>query len=84
MLVEQLQYELSSESRRSAAEISVLQQRVRDLETRLIETRHEADEYMKANIEANNQLTSLTQQVRAPAVFEFVAQTMHVYIHCCD
>ena len=61
--IEQLQYELNSESRRSEAEVTSLRERVRDLELRMVETRKEADEYMKSSIEANNRVTSLTQQV---------------------
>ena len=66
--IEQLQYELNSESRRSEAEVTSLRERVRDLELRMVETRKEADEYMKSSIEANNRVTSLTQQVSATNV----------------
>ena len=61
--IEQLQYELNSESRRATAEVTSLRERVRDLEVRMVETRKEADEYMKSNIEANNHVTALSQQV---------------------
>ena len=84
MLVEQLQYELSSESRRSQAEVAALQQRVRDLETRLIETRQEADEYMKSNIEINNQLTSLTQQVHYSRRSELKLISVSVALCCMN
>ena len=61
--IEQLQYELNSESRRAQAEVTSLRERVRDLEVRMVETRKEEDEYMKSNIEANNHVTALSQQV---------------------
>ena len=61
--IEQLQYELAAQSRRHQAELASSQQRVGDLEMQLVETRKEADEYMKANIERNTEITALGHQV---------------------
>ena len=54
---------MAAESRRTQAQLASQTNRIRELELQLIETRKEADEYMKANIEANNQVTSLGQQL---------------------
>ena len=62
---DQLQYELSTESRRAADEVAALKQRVAELELQLAQTRREADEYFKSGLERNAQATSLSNQVRS-------------------
>ncbi|KAL5018722.1 hypothetical protein ScPMuIL_004444 [Solemya velum] len=61
--IDQLQYELSAQSRRSQAEIASLRQRNTDLEVQLIEARREADEYYKGGLERNMEVTALGQEL---------------------
>lgn len=50
--------------RRDQSEIGALNQRVGELEIQLVEARKEADEYYKATLERNMEVTSLHQQVK--------------------
>ncbi|XP_063445953.1 coiled-coil domain-containing protein 57-like [Mytilus trossulus] len=61
--IDQLQYEVGAQGRRSVAEIASLKQRVSDLEIQLVEARKEADEYYKGNLEKNMDISSLSQQI---------------------
>ena len=61
--MDQLQYELTTQSRRATDELSILRQRVTDLELQLVQTRREADEYFKSGLERNAEATSLGNQV---------------------
>ena len=61
--LEQLQYELGACERRHKAEMAGMRQTVTNMEIQLAEARREADEYHKANIEANVQSTALGNQV---------------------
>ena len=61
--IEQLQYELNAARRRTEAEVSSLRQRTGDLELQVIEARKEADEYYRASVERNNEVTALANQV---------------------
>ena len=63
--VEQAQYELNAAQRRHTAEVAGLHQRIADLDLQLSETRKEADEYYKANIERNLEVTSLGNELSA-------------------
>lgn len=61
--IDQLKYELNAQRRRDQSEIGALNQRVGELEIQLVEARKEADEYYKATLERNMEVTSLQQQV---------------------
>ena len=61
--VDQLQYELTTQSRRATDELNTLKQRVTELELQLVQTRREADEYFKSGLERNAEATSLGNQV---------------------
>ena len=61
--VQQLEYEVSAQTRRYEAETSGLKARISELELQLAEARKEADEYHKANIEQNLEMTQLRNQV---------------------
>ncbi|XP_060556177.1 coiled-coil domain-containing protein 57-like [Ruditapes philippinarum] len=61
--LEQLQYELGAASRRSQTEVTSLRQKVSELELQLLETRKEADEYYRSNLERNMEVTSLGQEL---------------------
>lgn len=62
--IDQLKYELNAQRRRDQSEIGALNQRVDELEIQLVEARKEADEYYKATLERNMEVTSLHQQVK--------------------
>lgn len=62
--IDQLKYELNAQRRRDQSEIGALNQRVGELEIQLVEARKEADEYYKATLERNMEVTSLHQQVK--------------------
>ena len=70
---DQLEYELSAQARRHSAEQTSLKQRISDLELQLIEARKEADEYHRANIERNMEVTTLNNQVNIEIFFYFTA-----------
>ena len=61
--IETLQYELSSQTRRTSSEASALKQAIANLELELDSTRREADEYHKASIEKNSEVASLETKV---------------------
>lgn len=61
--IDQLKYELNAQRRRDQSEIGALNQRVGELEIQLVEARKEADEYYRATLERNMEVTSLQQQV---------------------
>lgn len=61
--MDQLQYELTTQSRRAADELTALKQRVTELQLQLAQTRKEADEYFKSGLERNAEATSLENQV---------------------
>ncbi|XP_013420877.1 coiled-coil domain-containing protein 57 [Lingula anatina] len=61
--IDQLQYELGAQGRRHVAEVASLRQKIAELELQLIETRKEADEYFKANLEKNLELNSLQNEL---------------------
>ena len=61
--LDQLQYELTTQSRRATDELNTLKQRVTELELQLVQTRREADEYFKSGLETNAEATSLGNQV---------------------
>ena len=63
--VEQAQYELNAAQRRHTVEVAGLHQRIADLDLQLSETRKEADEYYKANIQRNLEVTSLGNELSA-------------------
>ncbi|XP_022315255.2 coiled-coil domain-containing protein 57-like [Crassostrea virginica] len=61
--IDQLKYELNAQRRRDQSEIGALNQRVGELEIQLLEARKEADEYYRATLERNMEVTSLHQQI---------------------
>ena len=61
--VDQLQYELTTQNRRAADELTALKQRLREQQLQLAQTRKEADEYFKSGLERNAEATSLENQV---------------------
>ena len=61
--VDQLQYKLTTQSRRATDELNTLKQRVTELELQLVQTRREADEHFKSGLERNAEATSLENQV---------------------
>ncbi|XP_062605506.1 coiled-coil domain-containing protein 57-like [Saccostrea cucullata] len=61
--IDQLKYELNAQRRRDQSEIGALNQRVAELEIQLVEARKEADEYYRATLERNMEVTSLQQQI---------------------
>lgn len=61
--MDQLRYELTTQSRRATDELTALKQRVTELELQLTQTRREADEYFKSGLERNAEATSLGNQV---------------------
>ena len=61
--MDQLQYELTTQSRRATDELSAVKQRATELELQLVQTRREADEYFKSGLERNAEATSLGNQV---------------------
>lgn len=61
--VDQLQYELTTQNRRAADELTALKQRLTELQLQLAQTRKEADEYFKSGLERNAEATSLENQV---------------------
>ena len=61
--MDQLQYEITTQSQRAADELNTLKHRVTELELRLVQTRREADEYFKSGLERNAEATSLGNQV---------------------
>ena len=63
LVVDQLQYELTTQGRRATDELGALKQRVTELELQLVQTRREADEYFKSGLERNAEATSLGNQV---------------------
>ncbi len=63
--LEQTQYELGASQRRHTSEVTALKQRVTDLELQLSETHKEADEYFKANIQRNLEVTALGNELSA-------------------
>ena len=62
--IDQLQYELATQSRRHANEVSTLRQRIAELELNVAETRREADEYFKGGLQTNLEATALGNQVK--------------------
>jgi len=71
--VDQLQYELTTHSRRATDELNTIKQRVTELELQLVQTRREADEYFKSGLERNAEATSLENQLSSLKV-ELVSQ----------
>ncbi|KAK2571834.1 Coiled-coil domain-containing protein 57 [Acropora cervicornis] len=63
LVVDQLQYELTTQGRRATDEFGTLKQRVTELELQLVQTRREADEYFKSGLERNAEATSLGNQL---------------------
>lgn len=63
LAMDQLRYELTTQSRRATDELTALKQRVTELELQLTQTRREADEYFKSGLERNAEATSLGNQV---------------------
>ncbi|XP_015762342.1 PREDICTED: coiled-coil domain-containing protein 57-like [Acropora digitifera] len=63
LVVDQLQYELTTQGRRATDELGTLKQRVTELELQLVQTRREADEYFKSGLERNAEATSLGNQL---------------------
>lgn len=61
--LETLKYEMSSQERRLNTEINNLKQNLANLELELNSTRREADEYHKATIEKNSEISSLENKV---------------------
>ena len=61
--MQQLQYELASERRHHETQTTSFKQRIADLELQLIETRKEAEEYHKADIEKSVEISSLQNEV---------------------
>ena len=61
--IETLQYEINSQLRRLTSEINNLKQIIANLELELSTTRREADEYHKATIEKNSEISSLETKV---------------------
>jgi hypothetical protein len=61
--IDTLQYEMNSQSRRFGTEINNLKQVVANLELELNTTRREADEYHKATIEKNSEISSLETKI---------------------
>ena len=68
--IDQLQYELTTQSRRYDGEVSALRQRIAELELNLAETRREADEYFKGGLQTNLEATALGNQVSIDSVFK--------------
>eukprot|EP00062_Callorhinchus_milii_P004534 gi/632943018/ref/XP_007886733.1/ PREDICTED: coiled-coil domain-containing protein 57 isoform X2 [Callorhinchus milii] len=63
--INQLQYEITSHTQRSNAEIMRLKERVAELELQLSETRREADEYFRGNLQQNLETVALGNEVSA-------------------
>lgn len=63
LAMDQLQYELTTQSRRATDELTALKQRANELELQLTQTRREADEYFRSGLERNAEATSLGNQV---------------------
>ncbi|CAF0852674.1 unnamed protein product, partial [Didymodactylos carnosus] len=61
--IDQLQYQLNADDRRHQTEMNSLKQKINDLDVQLIETRREADEYQKAIIERNADVTELERKL---------------------
>ncbi|XP_041363903.1 coiled-coil domain-containing protein 57-like [Gigantopelta aegis] len=61
--IDQLQYEVNAAGRRHQAESASLRQQISDLELQLMETRKEADEYYRASLERNMEVTALRNEV---------------------
>jgi hypothetical protein len=61
--IETLQYEMNCQARRNSTEASNLKQTIANLELELSATRREADEYHKATIEKNSEISSLENKV---------------------
>lgn len=61
--LETLQYEMSSQTRRSNTEINNLKQTLANMEIELNSTRKEADEYHKAAIEKNSEIAGLETKI---------------------
>ncbi|XP_074647544.1 coiled-coil domain-containing protein 57-like [Tubulanus polymorphus] len=61
--VEQLQYELGAQQRRGQTENSSLRHRLGEIELELAETRKEADEYFRSNLEQNTEVTALRNEI---------------------
>ena len=68
--MDQLQYELTTQSRRATDELSSLRQRVTELELQLVQTRREADEYFKSGLQRNAEATSLGNQVTKTIIID--------------
>ena len=64
LAVDQLKYELATEARRTADQLSAHKQKIADLELQLAQVRHGADEYYKSGLERNLEATALGNQVR--------------------
>lgn len=63
LAMDQLQYELTTQSRRATDELTALKQRANEWELQLTQTRREADEYFRSGLERNAEATSLGNQV---------------------
>lgn len=63
LAMDQLQYELTTQSRRATDELTALKKRANELELQLTQTRREADEYFRSGLERNAEATSLGNQV---------------------
>uniref|UniRef100_UPI00398E9EE7 coiled-coil domain-containing protein 57 isoform X1 n=2 Tax=Pristiophorus japonicus TaxID=55135 RepID=UPI00398E9EE7 len=63
--IDQLRYELTSQQQRTNMEILRLNERIAELELQLVETRREADEYFKGNLQQNLETVALGNEVSA-------------------
>jgi len=69
--IDQLQYELGAVRRRTDTEVASLRQRVADLQLQVSEARKEADEFYRASVERNTEVTALANQVEYTAMWTF-------------
>lgn len=63
--IDQLRYELTSQQQRTGSEMLRLNERIAELELQLTETRREADEYFKGNLQQNLETVALGNEVSA-------------------
>jgi SMC interacting uncharacterized protein involved in chromosome segregation len=64
--IDQLEYQLSREHRRSEEEMNALKKQNSDLSLQVTQARYEADEFYKTGLERNIDAVALGNQVRSP------------------
>ena len=69
MNIDQLQYQLTREHRRTEEEMNVLKKRNSDLTLQVTQARHEADEFYKTGLERNIDAVALGNQVKSHFIY---------------